>query len=315
MQVATGSQDKTIRLWNSSDLSLAGTLKGHKRGVWSVEFSPVEKVLASASGDKSIKIWSLADFTCLKTFEGHTASVLRVVFAHSGMQLLSSGADGVVKLWTIKSNECAGTFEEAHSDKIWALALSRDGQRLVSGGADSTLNVWRDVTAQEQDEAASSARARVLKEQTLSNSLRRRDYARAVTLAFELQQPRRLLAIFGDVAKAELEHEQSTEAALQRGREQQEQAKVPCCHRSLVGCSASVCVQAAGGSISNGGGGGGKSSKKGGKAGAAAAAAAAVPSKAAAADESALLAAATAAAGPKPCVETCLRGARCVQCS
>jgi len=98
---------------------MSGTLKGHKRGVWSVEFSPVDKVLArcvstaalqisltlivitesqcfsnwvyddSAAGDKTIKLWSLTDMVCLKTFEGHTNSVLRVKFINHGMQLMS----------------------------------------------------------------------------------------------------------------------------------------------------------------------------------------------------------------------------------
>ena len=40
---------------------------GHKRGVWSVDFSPVDKVLVSASGDASLKVWSVSDFSCLQT--------------------------------------------------------------------------------------------------------------------------------------------------------------------------------------------------------------------------------------------------------
>lgn len=49
-------------------MTLLGTLKGHKRGVWSVEFSPVDQVVASA-GDTTVKLWSVVDFTCLKVLE------------------------------------------------------------------------------------------------------------------------------------------------------------------------------------------------------------------------------------------------------
>lgn len=46
--IATGSLDKTVKIWKRKDeppyLSLAGTLSGHRRGVWSVAFSPVDKV-------------------------------------------------------------------------------------------------------------------------------------------------------------------------------------------------------------------------------------------------------------------------------
>jgi U3 small nucleolar RNA-associated protein 13 len=48
--VASASADKTIKLWNTADLSLVHVLRGHKRGVWSIEFSSVDKVIASASG-------------------------------------------------------------------------------------------------------------------------------------------------------------------------------------------------------------------------------------------------------------------------
>ncbi|CAN0194785.1 unnamed protein product, partial [Laminaria digitata] len=67
--VASASQDRTVKLWRSSDLELLGVLKGHKRGVWKVEFSPVDRCVASCSGDRTVKLWSTTDFSCLRTFQ------------------------------------------------------------------------------------------------------------------------------------------------------------------------------------------------------------------------------------------------------
>lgn len=64
--VATGSQDKTVKLWRAVDLAPVATLKGHRRGVWDCQFSPFDRVIATASGDHSIKLWSLSDFACVR---------------------------------------------------------------------------------------------------------------------------------------------------------------------------------------------------------------------------------------------------------
>ncbi len=93
------------QLWNSRDLSLVGVLRGHKRGIWSIEFSPVDRVLASASGDNTVRVWSVVDFSCLKTLEGHTSPVLCVRFLRLGTQLVSGSADGLVKLWSVRDSE------------------------------------------------------------------------------------------------------------------------------------------------------------------------------------------------------------------
>lgn len=72
-------------------LSLAGqaqgVCKGHKRGVWCVKFSPVDKVVVSSSADATLRLWSLTDSSCLKTFEGHDGSVLKCAFICNGMQV------------------------------------------------------------------------------------------------------------------------------------------------------------------------------------------------------------------------------------
>ena len=72
-------------------------LRGHKRGVWAVEFAPLDRALLSASGDKTIKLWSLADGSCLRTLEGHTASVLRATFATAGTQVRAGGVGWVLE--------------------------------------------------------------------------------------------------------------------------------------------------------------------------------------------------------------------------
>ena len=48
--VATSSQDRTVKVWNLPHLTPGMTLRGHKRGVWSVVFSPVDQVGGCGGG-------------------------------------------------------------------------------------------------------------------------------------------------------------------------------------------------------------------------------------------------------------------------
>src|SRR4051812_30013886 len=58
--LASGSEDKTIKLWELSSGRNTATLAGHTAPVLSVAFSPDGKALASASMDKTIKLWEVA---------------------------------------------------------------------------------------------------------------------------------------------------------------------------------------------------------------------------------------------------------------
>ena len=76
-----------MQVWQLPDLVQTLTLKGHRRGVWSAAFSPVDQVVLTGSGDASVRLWALTDGSCLKTFEGHSASVLRASFITHGTQV------------------------------------------------------------------------------------------------------------------------------------------------------------------------------------------------------------------------------------
>jgi len=60
-QLASASQDRTIRLWNNNAQGFCEVLKGHSAPVKSVKFSCDGNLLLSASDDKTVKIWSVQE--------------------------------------------------------------------------------------------------------------------------------------------------------------------------------------------------------------------------------------------------------------
>ncbi|KAG0290972.1 protein with putative role during mitosis, partial [Dissophora globulifera] len=77
--VATGSRDKTIKLWDSTGQCIK-SLIGHDNWVRGLVFHPSGKFLLSASDDKTIKIWDLKSARCMKTLEAHQHFVTCIAF-------------------------------------------------------------------------------------------------------------------------------------------------------------------------------------------------------------------------------------------
>ena len=96
----SGSQGKTIRLWDVETGTIRRTLPAQKDEVLCVAFSPDGKVLA-ASQDKIIQLWDIQTHTILRTLEGHTGWVWSVAFSSDGRTLVSGSQDGTLLLWEL----------------------------------------------------------------------------------------------------------------------------------------------------------------------------------------------------------------------
>jgi WD40 repeat protein/MinD-like ATPase involved in chromosome partitioning or flagellar assembly len=139
--LASGSNDKSLRLWDVASGKALKTFEGHKNAVSSVAFSPDGKLLASGSNDKSLRLWDVASGKALKTFEGHQGTVLSVAFSTDGKTLASGSADNSLRLWDVASGKALKTFE-GHKSWVSSVAFSSDGKTLASGSGDNSLRLW-----------------------------------------------------------------------------------------------------------------------------------------------------------------------------
>ncbi|KAH9426173.1 Transducin (beta)-like 3 [Dermatophagoides pteronyssinus] len=198
--VATGSQDRTAKLWSLPNLKLLSVFRGHRKGIWSVRFSPVDQILATGSADSTIKIWSIGSEqqTCLRTFQGHESSVLKLTFIDDGIQLLSSSSDGNLKIWSLQSNDCIATFD-AHEGKVWAMDVTDDENTIVTGGDDSTIAIWIDRTEETKEKEQIRTEESVQNEQTLQNLLQKKNWTKALKMAIRFGHPLRCLIILKEM--------------------------------------------------------------------------------------------------------------------
>jgi RNA polymerase sigma factor (sigma-70 family) len=138
--LASGSEDKTIRLWDVKTGKNTATLEGHKKTIWSVAFSPDGKTLASGSEDKTIKLWDVKTGKNTATLEGRTDTIWSVAFSPDGKTLASAG--GIIKLWDVTTGKNTATLGD---EGCGFVAFSPDGKKLVELGSGG-IKLWDVMT-------------------------------------------------------------------------------------------------------------------------------------------------------------------------
>ena len=150
--LVSGSNDKTIKIWQLSTGQELRTLTGHSGWISSLAISPDGQTLVSGSWDKTIKIWQLSTGQELRTLTGHSAHVGSVAISPDGQTLVSGSGDNTIKIWELSTGRELRTLT-GHPGYVNSVAISPDGQKLVSGSSsgswDNTIKIWELSTGQE----------------------------------------------------------------------------------------------------------------------------------------------------------------------
>ncbi|MDZ8035633.1 ribosome assembly protein 4 [Nostoc sp. DedSLP04] len=140
-QLASASDDNTIKIWDVSSGKLLKSLTGHSKEVNSIAYSPNGQQLASASRDNTIKIWDVNSKKLLKSLTGHSNEVKSVAYSLNGKQLASASADNTIKIWDVSRGKLLKSLT-GHSKEVNSIAYSPNGQQLASASADNTIKIW-----------------------------------------------------------------------------------------------------------------------------------------------------------------------------
>ncbi|PAA85585.1 hypothetical protein BOX15_Mlig018822g1 [Macrostomum lignano] len=139
--LATGGDDKMVKLWVVGRTSCIMSLAGHTASVESLRFNSKEDKLAAGSLSGVIKIWDLNEAKLMRSLSSHKAAVSCLDLHPFGDFAVSGCADGSAKLWDIRRKGCIYTYK-GHTEPLTCVKFSPDGRWVVTAGQDSVIKIW-----------------------------------------------------------------------------------------------------------------------------------------------------------------------------
>ncbi|GAB3905856.1 hypothetical protein GCM10029964_101740 [Kibdelosporangium lantanae] len=93
-----------IQVWDLATRKRSHLLRGYRRQVHAVAFTPDGTLLAGAGDDRVIRLWDTATWQLVRPLTGHLDEVHDLAFSQDGT-LVSGGGDGV-RLWDVGTGTC-----------------------------------------------------------------------------------------------------------------------------------------------------------------------------------------------------------------
>jgi len=140
--LASGSNDLTIRFWDTASGAQLSAVSGPTREIYDLEWSPDGQRLAAACFDGTALVYATSGPGPI-ILRGHTAEVGTVAWVAGGTRLVTGSFDSTVRLWDPFSGALISTTPQP--SLVGSLAAAPDGRLACSLGAqtgENSIRIW-----------------------------------------------------------------------------------------------------------------------------------------------------------------------------
>ena len=138
-RLASGSKDKTVRLWDLTSEDEWITLQKHSGWINALAFSPDGATLASGSADTTVQLWDTATGKPLPTLTGHINGITTLAFSPDGSTLASGSADGTIRFWNTGNGDPLPDRITEHTQLVKAATFFLDRESEVTSNKNPLL--------------------------------------------------------------------------------------------------------------------------------------------------------------------------------
>jgi WD40 repeat protein len=142
LKLASGSWDKTIRVWHTGTAELLLHINAHQLGVSGVGWLPSGKQLVSVSDDATVKFWdSPTGLQIGQPCTRHTRPIGSLAISTDGSYIATASHDNTVRLWSTETHRQIGQALR-HNTWVFCVAISPNGEVLVTGDGGGKVQLW-----------------------------------------------------------------------------------------------------------------------------------------------------------------------------
>lgn len=138
---ATGSADRTVKIWDLASGRLKLTLTGHISAVRGIAISERHPYMFTVGEDKTVKCWDLEMNKVIRNYHGHLSGVYCVGLHPALDVLVTGGRDSTVRVWDVRTRAQVFVLG-GHRDTVNAVIAQASDPQIVSASVDATVRMW-----------------------------------------------------------------------------------------------------------------------------------------------------------------------------
>lgn len=152
-ELATGSLDKAVKVWDAVTGQVKRTVKDHVDAVFSVAYSPDGKWLATGSSDRTLKLYQTDTGARVSSF-AHNDGVTAVAFSAKS-DLVIAAAEKQLRVWPVRAGVVENPLRgHGEGEAILGVAFSADGSAFAWSAANRRVRLWNGEVSSQRRELA-----------------------------------------------------------------------------------------------------------------------------------------------------------------